>query len=107
MCSSDLVDDAGIGGAGGQVDGAHKQGHLVILVQVLPQAGGEGIDVPFNRDGGGLPFVGGDGVAIALVGVDEMAQARLARVLEGLAQAAGTGLVGGLEDRQLIAAVGA
>ena len=67
-------------GAGRKVDIAHEQRDLVLLVHAAPQQLGELLDRLFDADALGLAAEGRERVAIALVGVDEVAE-RLGRAL--------------------------
>ena len=70
-----FVDDDGVGLAGGKVDGADKEGDLVVGVQVGPQLLGPALGVGGADDHlAGFTLEGGQGVQILLVGVDEVAK---------------------------------
>ena len=84
-----LVDNHRIRKAVSQVDILHKQGYLVVLVhrapQLLRQRGGVGGgDRHLDR----LPGKGGQWVAVALVGADEVAGVGAAGIFKELAAAA-------------------
>ena len=71
-----LVDDPLLHFTGSDIGIADEQGDLVVLVQVGPQLLGEGIDVGGDGHTLGLALEGGDhGVAVADIGVQEVAQA--------------------------------
>ena len=70
-----LVDDSLLDFAGLQIGVTDKQRNLVVFVQVVPQLLGESIDVGGNFHTLRLTLEGGDdGIAVADVGVQEMAQ---------------------------------
>ena len=70
-----LIDDLLLVLAGFQIGVADEQGNLVVFVQVLPQLGGEGVDIRGNGDPLRLALEGGNhGIAVADVGVQEVSQ---------------------------------
>ena len=101
-----LVDDSLLNLAGSQVGVTNEQGNLVVLVQILPQLLGEGIDVSGDLHTLGLALEGGDhGIAVADIGVDEVTQTGGGRIL---VEETGAGIalgIGGLQDGHLVGAV--
>ena len=104
-----LVDDEGIPVVLVlQVLDPDVQGHLIVLIQAVPDfagqaVGGQGAELHQP----GLALEGGQGVAVALVGVDEVARAGDGIVvLKKVPAAAGGVAVQALEDGQVIGAVG-
>ena len=101
-----FIDDSLLDLAGGDVGVADEQGDLVVLVQVGPQHLGEGVDVSGDGHALGLALEGGDhGIAVADIGVQEVAQTGGGRILP---EETGAGValgIGGLQDGHLVGAV--
>lgn len=108
LVSSELVfDDLGIF-AGGQGGVPHEQGHLVVLVQGFPKLFRQRIGAGcVQSDPLRLALEGGEGIAVAHVGVDEAALAGEGMVIGVEIAVAAAGIaVGGFQNGELEAAVG-
>ena len=101
-----LVEDSLLIFPGFQIGVAHEQGNFVVGVQVLPQAVGKIADGAGAGKAQRLTFKAGDGVAVVLVGADEVAlSGHGLGVIKEIALHAVAVAVGRLEDAHLVAAV--
>ena len=92
--------------AGLQVDDPGEEADFVVGVQILPQAVGEVADGAGAGEAERLPLKAGDGIAIVLVGADEVAfTGHGLGVVEEIALDALAVAVGRLEDAHLVASV--
>ncbi len=93
--------------SGFQRDVAGKERHFILLIQALPDHPGKLIQI--SRDGHrpGLAAERGQGIAVRFIGVDEMAQARLGRVIGKVIPDTAAGVaVQGFENTQNIRPAG-
>ena len=79
-CSAVLIDDPLLVFAGFDVSITYEQRDLVVLIEACPEGLGKGVDILSNGHAARLTLEGRDGVAVFLVGVDQVAQAFLGGV---------------------------
>ena len=85
---------------------ADIQRNFILLVEVFPEIVGECVDVSWEwLDPLRLALEGGNGAAVADIGVDKMAQAGQSRIAKGKAAARRSFGVGAFEDAHFIGEV--
>ena len=80
-----LVDNPGLVGSGCDINEAHEQRNLVILVQIVPDILCEALDIPVNSDQRRFTLVAGQRIAVSHIGVNEMSLASL-RILVSVSE---------------------